>query len=105
MKWIPHTIEYKDAPSGTLLYLKSSLTGNEPTDVERYKALTPDFPHQSTGDQFFDESQFESYRSLGRHIVEEALWKGGLPDQVTEMPTDDLFGKLSTKRSGKSEQE
>ena len=99
------TIEYKDAPSGTLLYLKSSLTGNEPTDVERYKALTPDFPHQSTGDQFFDESQFESYRSLGRHIVEEALWKGGLPDQVTEMPTDDLFGKLSTKRSGKSEQE
>jgi len=23
------------------------------------------FPHESTGDQFFSESQFESYRKLG----------------------------------------
>ena len=89
------TIEYEDAPSGTLLYLKSSLTGNEPTDVERYKALAPDFPHHSTGDQFFDESQFESYRNLGQHIADETLGQGGSPDQVRKMATEDLFDKLA----------
>ena len=52
---------------GTLLYIKSSLTGDEPADVLRYAAEHPAFPHESTNDQFFDESQFESYRALGYH--------------------------------------
>jgi hypothetical protein len=51
-----------------LLYLKSSLTGDEPADVLEYHSREPLFPHQSTGDQWFDESQFESYRRLGLHI-------------------------------------
>ncbi|MHC2992357.1 hypothetical protein OB13_12425, partial [Pontibacter sp. HJ8] len=63
----------KNRPSGTLVYLKSSLTGNEPADVREYSLSNPAFPHQSTGDQFFDESQFESYRRLGLHIIETAL--------------------------------
>lgn len=68
------------APAGTLLYLKTSLTGEEPGDVKRYAAENPDFPHQPTSDQWFDESQFESYRALGEHVattvfgaVEESL--------------------------------
>jgi hypothetical protein len=28
------------------------------------------FPHEPTADQFFTESQFESYRILGSHILE-----------------------------------
>jgi hypothetical protein len=31
-----------------------------------------DFPHHSTGDQFFDEEQFEAYRALGYHMASEA---------------------------------
>jgi hypothetical protein len=67
-------IRYSDAdgptaPDGILLYLKSSLTGDEPTDVSSYKADHPMFPHQSTSDQWFDESQFESYRALGHHVA------------------------------------
>ena len=58
---------------GTLLYIKSSLTGDEPTDVLRYAAEHPAFPHESTSDQFFDESQFESYRALGYHIAHEVF--------------------------------
>ena len=58
---------------GWILYLKSSLTGDEPTDVIEYRSRFPDFPHQSTGDQFFSESQFESYRRLGLHIVRDAF--------------------------------
>jgi len=65
------TIDYgKDFPTGYLLYLKPSLTGNEPSDVSQYAAACPDFPHESTNDQWFSESQFESYRKLGFHIID-----------------------------------
>ena len=47
------------------------MTGDEPTDVLRYAAEHPAFPHESTNDQFFDESQFESYRALGYYIFEK----------------------------------
>jgi hypothetical protein len=58
---------------GWLLYLKSSLTGDEPADVVEYQAQHAEFPHESTGDQFFSESQFESYRRLGLHVLRSAL--------------------------------
>lgn len=63
----------KGAPDGLLVYVKASLTGNEPTDVAAYRARYPEFPHQTTADQWFDESQFESYRELGEHIVQTVL--------------------------------
>ena len=56
---------------GDLIYIKTSITGNEPRDVLNYAAQNPSFPHQPTSDQWFDESQFESYRRLGYHVVEE----------------------------------
>ena len=58
---------------GWLLYLKTSLTGDEPADVLEYRSQYPEFPHQSTGDQFFAESQFESYRRLGYHVCRSAF--------------------------------
>ena len=58
---------------GWLLYLKASLTGDEPADVIEYRFRAPEFPHQSTGDQFFSESQFESYRRLGYHVLRSAF--------------------------------
>lgn len=61
------------AMQGYLVYLKSSLTGDEPSDVLEYNAREPEFPHQSTGDQWFDESQFESYRRLGLHVAESVF--------------------------------
>lgn len=54
-----------------LLYLKVSLTGDEPADVRDYAAVHPDFPHESTRDQLFDEPQWESYRKLGEHIGDQ----------------------------------
>jgi GNAT superfamily N-acetyltransferase len=50
-----------------LLYFKPALTGEEPPDVVQYQARHPSFPHESTGDQFYDEAQWESYRRLGEH--------------------------------------
>ena len=60
---------------GLLVYLKASLTGHEPTDVLEYKSKHPAFPHDSTANQFFTESQFESYRKLGEHIIGKCLEK------------------------------
>jgi hypothetical protein len=56
-----------------LIYLKNSLTGDEPEPQLNYKTLSPDFPHESTADLFFDDSQFESYRGLGVHIAEDTF--------------------------------
>lgn len=66
------TIHYEDAdqraPKGILVYIKSSLTGDEPADILSYGRKHPEFPHESTGDQWFGEGQFESYRRLGEHV-------------------------------------
>lgn len=55
---------------GTLLYIKPAIYGHEPLDICDYAREHPQFPHEATRDQFFAESQFESYRSLGQYIVE-----------------------------------
>jgi len=61
----------KGAPDGILLYIKASLNGNETPDILHYAATNDSFPQQPTSDQFYDEAQFESYRRLGLHIIEE----------------------------------
>ena len=64
------TIHYSKTDRGILLYVKPTLTGDEPTDVLQYKARNTAFPHESTTDQFYDEAQWESYRRLGLHAAE-----------------------------------
>jgi len=73
------TITYGDGTTGKLVYLKSSLTGDEPADVLAYHKQVAQFPHESTADQWFDESQFESYRALGYHVARKALGAGRDP--------------------------
>jgi len=74
---------------GVLIYIKPILLGNEPPDVESYAAAFPEFPHQSTGDQWFDESQTESYRMLGLHTVNEICqsWDGSTWSELAEHVT------------------
>ena len=69
--------------TGWLLYLKSSVTGDEPDDVKQYKSGHSNFPQEPTADQFFTESQFESYRRLGLHVVESTF--ENLRDQVRNL--------------------
>ena len=54
-----------DAPRSWLVYLKATLMGDEPEDVCHYHRGHPDFPQETTLDQFFDEAQWESYRGAG----------------------------------------
>lgn len=93
-------IRYSGGRVGWLLYLKQSLRGDaslratlDParlnlsthlTDcslydagayIAEYKSRNPDFPHQSTGDQFFDEAQFECTRAVGYNAAYRSLCK------------------------------
>jgi hypothetical protein len=60
-----------EAVDGRLLYVKPAVYKTEPRDVVTYAALHPDFPHDSTTNQWYTESQFESYRALGEHVIDE----------------------------------
>ncbi|MFM8444700.1 MAG: hypothetical protein ACKN9W_15360, partial [Methylococcus sp.] len=64
-------IDYGQGLRGYLLYIKSSLTGNERDYLLDYHQRHPSFPHETTADQFFNEAQFEAYRALGEHIGED----------------------------------
>lgn len=60
---------------GTILYIKPAFHFRRITNVgvRNYAVANPDFPHESTGDQWFSESQFESYRALGFEIADAVL--------------------------------
>jgi len=70
-------IHYRDADGGGedgyILYIKPSYHGTEGAGIRAYASEKAAFPHDSTADQWFDEAQFESYRSLGFEIVDGLL--------------------------------
>jgi hypothetical protein len=53
-------IDFGDGTDGVLLYIKASLTGDESDYVLNYKKRNPDFPHETTGDQFFGRNSLRS---------------------------------------------
>ena len=79
-----------DDYDGIILYVKPAVYGDEPRDVFNYAQVSPTFPHESTTDQFFSESQFESYRKLGEHII----------DKLVTRPTDTTEPAIAGKRDG-----
>jgi hypothetical protein len=79
---------------GYLVYLKPSITGDEPQDVIEYRRRIPQFPHESTADQWFDESQFESYRKLGMHVAEQTFARYQADDSHSVGSIPELFEKL-----------
>ena len=80
---------------GWLVYIKPGLYEGEyfPKDVYNYATESLDFPHESTADQFFSESQFESYRALGRHAFNEICgnYKKGKDTFAATYPTVAAF--------------
>jgi hypothetical protein len=81
-----------------------------PKDVFNYGLECREFPHESTADQWFSETQFESYRALGRHVVDEI--KGKYPNdgegvsrfveaaKNTVVGSTDLAGEIRQKLAG-----
>lgn len=77
---------------GVLLYIKASLNGNETADIQHYSAMHTLFPQEPTSDQFYDEAQFESYRRLGLHIIEEIC--GSVPDAEKGLDLDQFLAAV-----------
>ena len=80
---------------GLFLYLKLSVTGNESELIRRYRLLNPDFPHQTTLDQFFDEEQFEAYRQLGVHVADGLFAPALLSGQTRPKHIPEWFSSLA----------
>ena len=53
--------------------MKPAVTTEDAADVRQYKLENPNFPHQTTIDQWYDEAQFESYRKLAYDSIVSAF--------------------------------
>jgi hypothetical protein len=65
----PH---YPEEP-GTLVYAQAILTPDTPYQLLNFPQACPGFPNDSTGDQFFNAAQFDSYQALGYFIGQTAM--------------------------------
>jgi hypothetical protein len=72
--------------NGRLLYIKPVLLGNEPPDVTSYWRSSGTFPHETTADQWFSESQTESYRNLGCFAMDQIAdgFEGGTLEEFID---------------------
>ena len=57
---------------GVLVFAQADLTPDMPYQLLDFPQLDPGFPNDSTGDQFFNAGQFDSYQTLGYFIGQKA---------------------------------
>ncbi len=85
--------EVDDKYTGVIVYMKSSLVGDEPPDLLTYKLAHNVFPQDSTANQWFTETQFEAYRRLGHHVTMTAV-QPALSPQKTKFDARDTIEEL-----------
>ena len=90
------SVRYSEEQVGTILYIKASRRAGVPSDVMHYATENAAFPHESTSDQFFSESQFESYRRLGHFLAGEILG-ASRATAADDVDVDRLFRDLSER--------
>jgi|RhiMetdeSRZDD1v2_1073273.scaffolds.fasta_scaffold42380_3 hypothetical protein len=87
-------IFYAESPNDPswLIYIKPTyFYETAPVDVRSYGAVNPTFPHETTLDQWFGESQFESYRRLGEYLMSK-LYEEQLPKMVPKLAAGAVNG-------------
>ena len=80
-------LDYNDGNPGILIYIKATRLEVPDLGVYTYSSRHPEFPHQSTVDQFFDEKQFEAYRLLGIESAKRAIDKFSLDSENLKVPS------------------
>lgn len=103
---------YADGYEGVLIYVKSSVLDirefkirelkKEVAELKRknndkferkrreldhtmYRVYSPDFPHQTTNDQFFSEDQWDAYYHLGNNMGERILLDLGINEKDSRL--------------------
>jgi hypothetical protein len=61
-----------DETYGTIVFAQAVLTPDVPYQLLDFPQSDPGFPHDSTGDQWFNAGQFDSYQTLGHFIGKAA---------------------------------
>jgi hypothetical protein len=79
---------------GYILYIKPAFHGREAAGIMAYAKENEEFPHESTADQWFTESQFESYRSLGFEIGKHILKRETVLNKKENFTLHDLLSGL-----------
>jgi len=74
------------AKEGKIIYIKPGLYEDAPADVKAYAAADAKFPHDGTLNQWFTESQFESYRALGEHAIKMMTGLRDSAGKTTDWP-------------------
>jgi hypothetical protein len=77
-------IIYADKTRGTLIYLKAAVIEAMDLELLGYKGKTPDFPNESTLDQFYSEEKFEIHRAVGFALTQQML--SAIKAQQTDHP-------------------
>ena len=81
--WAIGTILYENGETADLIYIATTLIDDLPEDVYTYQRKNPSFPDQGTGDQFFNERQFEAYRELGFQVADRLFQSSAAVQLVT----------------------
>jgi hypothetical protein len=73
--WTPEQIAARrsGAGDGIIIWVKPGVSRQDSVDVRQYKLENGAFPQQSTADQWYDESQFESYRALAYQVMARTI--------------------------------
>jgi hypothetical protein len=77
-------LTYDDGTEGTLILVKATVIKEMDFTTSGYLASNPDFPHQSTVDQFFNPDQFDAYRYLGYESGLQAIEKLQLVKTISD---------------------
>ncbi|MBI3652167.1 MAG: hypothetical protein HY231_14195 [Acidobacteria bacterium] len=75
---------------GILIVIKPSLVKEDTVDLRQYARQNEAFPQQSTGDLWYDEAQFESYRQIGRLCAKRVVEELGLATLLESSQTNPL---------------
>lgn len=82
------------AQAGTLLYLKASLTGSEPMDVQQYATSHAEFPNTGTDASLMGADAFEAYRVLGNHCARTAFGVVCDGEQLKSLDDSEIVTRL-----------
>jgi hypothetical protein len=86
---------------GFIVIGRCVMDADTPWEIRRHAAAHPLFPHDATGDQWFDDRKFNAYTGLGRyvgtHAREEMLKHRSGPSGIQPLP------QLTHKENGASD--
>jgi predicted acylesterase/phospholipase RssA len=88
--WKEEDAKILEKRKGVLIVIKPSLVKEDSVDLRQYARQNGDFPQQSTGDFWYNEAQFESYRQIGKLCAENVLDELGITQAFAEGKKFDL---------------